>query len=229
MNTLDWIIIAVIAISAIAAYYRGFLYTTFKMLSMVIAVYLAYMGYKPINSILRGTFIYEWLRKIAVSNAAGLYSAIGLNEQTKLINSLNLPVPSSIKEGLIRNNNPEIYKLLRAEDFREYIGGYIANFYLSIIAFVLLLLVVKAILYLMGQSIQILAKLPIIRFADQWLGLGIGFIKGTLSIWIATIIVAFLIGFPQFHGLSVLLAESTLAKWFYENNMILDIIDQLFI
>ena len=55
MNTLDWIIIAVIAISAIAAYYMGFLYTTFKMLSTVFAVYLSYIGYKPINSILRKT------------------------------------------------------------------------------------------------------------------------------------------------------------------------------
>lgn len=228
MNTLDWIIIAVIAISAIAAYYRGFLYTTFKMLSTVIAIYLSYRGYRPINSILRQTFLYGWLQKVALSNAAGLHSAMGLNDQTKLIDSLGLPIPASIKEGLVRNNNPEIYKLLGADNFQEYVGGYIANFYLSIIAFVLLLFVVKAVLHLMGESIQLVARLPFIRFADKWLGLGVGFIRGVLGIWISTIILAFLIGFPKFHDLSALLSESTIGKWFYENNMILDIIDQLF-
>lgn len=228
MNALDWSVIAVIAISAIAAYYRGFLYTMFKMLSTVAAIYLAYIGYKPINSILRKTFLYDGLQKIAISNAAGLYSAMGLSEQTKLINSLSLPIPSSIKEGLVRNNNPEIYKLLGAHNFQEYIGGYIANFYLSIIGFILVLFMVKAILYLLGESIQIVARLPIIRFADKWLGLGVGLIRGLLTVWIGTIIMAFLIGLPKFQALAALLIESTLAKWLYENNMILDIIDQLF-
>lgn len=229
MNTLDWIIIAVIAISAITAYYMGFLYTTFKMLSTVFAAYLAYIGYKPINSILRKTFLYNWLQEVAVSNVAGLQNAMGLNEQTKLINSLSLPIPSGIKEGLVRNNNPEIYKLLGADDFKAYMGGYIANFYLSIIAFILLLLAIKAVLYLVGESIRIVARLPIINFADKWLGLGIGLIKGFLAIWIGTIVMAFLIGLPKFRILGTLLVESTLAKWFYENNLILEIMDQLFI
>ncbi len=229
MNTLDWIIIAVIAISAIAAFYKGFLYTTFKMLSTVFAIYLSYIGYKPINSILRKTFVYDWLQKVSISNAAGLESAMGLSEQTKLINTISLPIPSSIKEGLVRNNNPEIYRLLKADNFQEYIGGYIANFYISIIAFIVLLLIVKAVLYLVGGSVRVVAKLPVIRFADKWLGLGVGLIKGCLAIWMSTIVVAFLVGLPKFHGLSVLLAESILGKWFYENNLILHIIDQLFI
>lgn len=229
MNTLDWMIIAVIAISAIAAYYKGFLYTTFKMLSTIIAIYIAYIGYKPINSILRKTFLYSWLQQVATNHVNGIQEIIGLNEQTKLIDHLNLPIPSSVKEGIIRNNNPEIYKLLGVDNFKEYIGGYIANFYLSIIAFIILWCVVKAILYLIGESIHILAKLPIISFADKWLGLFVGFIKGVVGIWIATIILAFLIGFPKFQTLSVLISESTLGKWFYENNLILDIIDQLFI
>lgn len=229
MNTLDWIIIAVIAISAIAAYLRGFLYTIFQMLSTIVAIYLSYRWYQSINSILRKTVLYNWLQQVAISNVDGIQGAMGLNEQTKLIERLNLPVPGGIKEGLIRNNNPEIYKLLGADNFKEYIGGYIANFYLSIIAFVVLLCVVKAVLYLIGQSVQLLAKLPIISFADKWLGLGLGLIKGFVGIWIGTIVVAFLVGFPKFQTLSVLLSESTLGKWFYENNMILDIIDQLFV
>lgn len=229
MNTLDWIIIAVIAISAIAAYYRGFLYTTFKMFAAMISIYLSYRWYKPINSMLRKTFLYNWLQKVAINNVAGLQEAMGLNEQTKLMDSLSLPIPVSIKESLMHNNNPEIYKLLEATNFKEYVGGYIANFYLSIIAFIIVLCVVKAVLYLIGENLQLLAKLPIIGFADRWLGLIIGVLKSIIGIWIATIILAFLIGLPEFQGLSVLLSHSTLGKWFYENNLILDVIDQLFI
>lgn len=229
MNTLDWVIIAVIALSAITAFKKGFLYTVFQMLSTVIAIYLASVGYKPINSMLRKTFVYDWLQKVAVGNANGIQEAVGLKNQTQFINSLNMPIPITIQEGLVKNNNPEIYKLLGADNFTEYIGGYIANFYLSIIAFTLLLFLVKAVIYILGGSISFIANLPIISFFDRWLGLGVGFIKGVIWIWISTIIIAILIGFPRFQMLSIQLSQSTIAKWFYQNNMILDVIDELFI
>lgn len=229
MNTLDWIIIAIIVISSIRAYYKGFLYTMFQTISTVAAIFLSYAGYKPINSILRKTFLYDWLQKVAMNKVASVQGSIGLNEQTQLINTLKLPIPNNIKENLIRHNNPEVYKLLGADNFKEYIGGYIANFYLNIIAFIIVWCVVKAILYIVGESLHIITKLPIIRFADKWLGFGLGIIKGLIGIWIATIILAILIVLPKFQALSILLSESTLARWFYENNMLLDIIDQLFV
>lgn len=229
MNTLDLIIIAAIALSAIAAYYKGFLYTTFQTLSTIIAIYLSYRWYQPINSILRKTVLYKWLQKIAMSNVTGIQSVMGLNDQTQLINHLQLPIPNGIKESLIQNNNSEIYKLLGVDNFSEYIGGYIANFYLSIIAFVIVWCVIKAILYIVGESIHLLSRLPIIRFADKWFGLVVGILKGVIGVWFGTIILAFLIAVPEFQTLSILLADSTIAKWFYENNIILDIINQLFL
>lgn len=229
MNILDLMIIAVIGISAIAAYYRGFLYTIFKTLSTIVSIYLSYIGYKPINSMLRKTFLYEWLQKIAISNVSGLQGAMGLSEQTQLINTLNLSIPSGIQENLIHHNNPEIYNLLGANDFKAYVGGYIANFYLSIIAFMLLFFVIKAAIYLLSGGVKFVARLPIISFFDKWLGLGVGMIKGIISIWIGTIILTLLIVMPQFNHLSIILSQSTLAQWFYENNLILDIIDQVFL
>lgn len=229
MNELDGVIIGLIFISAIVAYYKGFLYTMFQTLSTAVALYLSYRWYKPIKGILRGTFLNTWLQKLALSNVEGLQNAMGLNEQTQLINHLRLPIPNMIKENLIHHNNPEIYKLLGVENFKDYVGVYIANFYLSIIAFVILLGVIKAVIYIGGESIQIVAKLPIIRCADRWIGLGIGFIKGVIGIWIGTILLAFLIALPKCQTLSVLLGESVLGKWFYENNLILQIIDQLFV
>lgn len=229
MNTLDWIVIAIIAISAIIAYYKGFLYTVFQTISTMLALYLSYMGYKPLNSMLRKTFLYDWLQKLAISNVDGLHNVMGLSEQAELISGLQLPIPSNIKENLIRHNNPEIYQLLGAHDFKEYVAGYISNFYLSIIAFIILLSIIKVIMHILGESIHIISKLPIIRFADKWLGLGVGIIKGCIWIWISTIVLAFLIVLPRFKALTALLSESILAKWFYENNLILEIIDQLFI
>lgn len=229
MNTLDWLIIAVIVLSTITAYRKGFLYTIFQTLSTVIAIFVASAGYKPINSMLRKTFVYDWLQEVAMGNANGLHEAIGLNNQTQFINNLNMPIPSMIQEGMVKNNNPEIYKLLSADNFTEYIGGYIANFYLSIIAFILLLFAVKALIYLLGGSIKTIANLPIINFFDRWLGLILGFAKGVIWVWISMMIIAFLIGFPKFQTLSIQLSQSSVAKWFYENNMILDIIDQLFV
>lgn len=229
MNTIDLIIIAVIIISGVTAYYKGFLYTIFKTLSTLLSLYLSYKWYQPINTILKGTPLYGWLQKLAISNVAGLQGAIGLNEQTQLINSLKLPVPEGVKEGLVYNNNPEIYRLLGVDTFTEYVAGYIANFYLSIIAFILLLAVIKSIMYIIGGSIRGLSRMPVISFFDRWLGLSVGLFKGVIGVWIATIIMAVMVVFPGFNNLAILLSQSTLAKWFYENNLILDIIDQIFV
>lgn len=229
MNLLDGIIIAVIALSAITAYYRGFLYTTFKVLSTIIAIYLSNIWHQPINSILSKTFLYDLLQKIAMSNVEGIQNLMGLSEQTRFIDNTNMLVPETVKEGLIRNNNPEIYKMLGADSFNEYIGGYIADFYLNIIAFIILLALIKAALNLIGESIRLLSKLPIIGFADRWLGLVVGIIRAFIGIWISAIVMTFLIGIPRLHGLSEQLSQSNLGMWFYENNLILDIINQLFI
>ncbi len=230
MNILDWIAIAMIVISGIRAYYRGFLYTGFQTVSTMIAIFLSYVIYKPINIILRQTFIYNWLQKVATGQITiNGQSPTSLQAQSEFIHKSNLPIPNMIKENLIRNNNPEVYKLLGASDFKEYIGGYIANFFISMIAFMIVWSVVKALIYLLGESLHIIGKLPIINIADRWLGLGLGFIKGALGIWIITIVMAILIPFPKFHTLAVLLNESLLAKWFYENNLVLAIIDQLFV
>lgn len=229
MNVLDWMIIVMIVLSAIIAYYKGFLRTMFQFLSTIISIYLSYKWYQPINTILRQTFLYSWLQKLAVKNVVGLQGVMGLSEQTQLLNSLTLPIPHGTKENLIKHNNPEIYKMLGINNFTDYVGGYIANFYLSIIAFVILLCVIKFVLYLIGKSIHIISKLPIIRFADRWLGLGIGVIRGVISVWLGVTVVAFVMILPQFNSLSTLLAQSTIAKWFYENNLILEVIDQIFI
>lgn len=229
MNILDWIVIAIIVFNGVRAYYKGFLYTGFQALSTIIALVLSYMIYKPINVILRKTFVYEWLQKTAISQLANGKEAAGLQAQTQLINSIKLPIPENIKEHLIRQNNPEVYKLLGVDSFTDYIGGYIANFLLNMIAFIIVWCVVKAILYIVGESLQIIAKLPIINFTDKWLGLGLGTLKGIMGIWIATIVLAILIPLPKFQGIAVLLGESTVAKWFYENNIILAFIDKLFI
>ena len=123
----------------------------------------------------------------------------------------------------------EVYKLLGVDSFQEYIGGYIANFLLNIIAFIIVWCLVKVILYVADESLQIIAMLPVIKFADRWLGLGFGLIKGAIGVWIATIIMAILIVLPKFQQVGVLLSDSSIARWFYENNIVLEIIDQLFV
>lgn len=229
MSILDLIIIAIIVYSGARAYYKGFLYTAFQTVSTVLSLVLAYVVYKPINLILRKTFLYDSLQKIVMGKMVDGQNPVGLQAQAQLINGSDLPIPGNIKEHLVQNNNPEVYKLLGVSSFQEYIGGYIANFLISVIAFVIVLCLVKAIISIVARSIQTISRLPLINFADKWLGLGLGFIKGLIGVWIATIVMAVLILLPKFQTLAVMLNESTLGKWFYENNIVLELIDQLFV
>lgn len=223
---LDFIIIGIIVITTIIGAKVGLIKTVYQLLSSVISLVLAFFIYPIVEAILKVTPIYtaiqEWVRKLLPD-----IGDIGLQAQAQLIQEKFSWMPEFMLNKMIENNNSEIYNLLGVSTLIEYIATFIANTCLMAIALVICFVIIKVGLTITSSVLDIVAKLPILKTANKWGGLVVGFIKGMLIVWVICLIIPLFMMIPQFAGLEKLVEDSFLLQLFYQNNIILETIVNL--
>lgn len=221
MNVLDLAVIAVIAVCVLIAYNRGLIRSVFNLLSWVVSIALANYLYPPVSRFLRTTGLYTFL-KASAADSLGLDEVIvdaTSKVQAELIS--NMYIPDFIKSALFENNNPEIYKILDASGIEDYIAGYMANIFLNIISVIAVFIIVFILMRVLASALDIISKLPVINTFNKIGGIIVGFFTAAIIIWI------FFTGYILFiHGdtylqMSEMIYGSIVAKWFYQNNVIL--------
>lgn len=223
---IDFIVVAIIFITACIAAKVGFIRTVYQLLSSVISLVLAFFIYPIIEQMLKLTPLYEgiktWIREILpeVGN-------VGLQAQANIIEDTLKWMPNLITDQIIKNNNPEIYQLLGVSNLIEYIVTSVANLCIMGIAIVICFVVIKIGLTVGINILDLVAKLPILKTANKWAGFVLGLIKGIFIIWLICLIIPFLIMIPQFSELKSLIEQSFLMELFYNHNFILQIITSL--
>lgn len=223
---IDFIVVAIIFITACIAAKVGFIRTVYQLLSSVISLVLAFFIYPIIEQMLKLTPLYEgiktWIREILpeVGN-------VGLQAQANIIEDTLKWMPNLITDQIIKNNNPEIYQLLGVSNLIEYIVTSVANLCIMGIAIVICFVVIKIGLTVGINILDLVAKLPILKTANKWAGFVLGLIKGVFIIWLICLIIPFLIMIPQFSELKSLIEQSFLMELFYNHNFILQIITSL--
>lgn len=136
----------------------------------------------------------------------------------------NAKLPDFVKELLLENNNTEIYESLGVSKFSDYVGSYLAKLFANIIgfllAFLIISIVVRTVLYMLG----IISDLPVIgglnRLAGGVLGLG----TGLIVVWVLFIVITLMydteIGKMCFENI----AENKLLTLLYDNNILMNYI-----
>lgn len=140
-----------------------------------------------------------------------------LNEQVQAIDSL--PLPESIKDGLMKNNTAESYRRLAVQQFAEYIAAYLGNLMLRAVAFlvsfVLALLLVKIIL----AATDLLTALPVISQINFAGGALLGFVNAMIWIGLFFVLASLLADTAFGQMVQEALQESTAVHWFYDHNI----------
>ena len=149
-----------------------------------------------------------------------------MQTQTALIEAM--PLPEFLKEALLENNNPVIYQLLHAESLKEYIAGYLANVCINVLsvaaAFVLIYIVVKVVI----NALHLFSKLPGLNFLNRFSGFLVGGAKGLVCVWLAGIVLTFFQCRGAFAELFSAMERTFFAGYFYENNILLQLILTIF-
>jgi uncharacterized membrane protein required for colicin V production len=223
MNYLDYIFIGIIGISGLIAFGRGLIKTVFSLFSMVITVGLAYLLYPTVSELLiKYTEIDAFLRAKIIEgfNLESLAENVfSVQDQIKMINDLN--IPDMFKEMLVNNNNSEIYQILNVDSIAEYIGGFFSTIAINALAFLITFLIVGILLKIVAVILDIVSKLPVLHQINRIGGLAFGLILGVLIVWVVCVAISLIVGISGNSEILVLIESSTVAQFFYENNLVM--------
>jgi len=214
--------------------WRGFVRTVLGFANFIIAIILTNMLYPHMGRFLRNIDGFFDALSAAIRDSMGLDAAIydaavdagGRAAESQFIT--DLPLPAFFRDALIENNNALIRAAIGAVDFSDYVAGFLAGIVINIISMIIVFILIYIGLMLLTRVLDLLAKLPVIRTLNKFLGGAIGAVWGILLTWL--ILGAVVIYFSANSGvdMSIMLEESVIAGPLNEHNFALNLIMRLF-
>lgn len=143
-------------------------------------------------------------------------------DQTELIESL--PLPESLKDMMLDYNNDEGYKSLGVSNFQDYVINYIATVILNLLAFVVSVIVVNILLRIILAALNIISRIPVIRFVNHLLGLALGLVEAVFALWVFFMILSMISGTELGLTLLNMVQKSQYLSILYDSNLFMDIV-----
>lgn len=135
-----------------------------------------------------------------------------------------LPLPSVLKNLLIRNNTEKIYKDLAVNSFNDYVPKFMANLIMNIISFVVTWLIVASFIWLAVMTLDVIANLPIIHGVNQMLGLVLGAGQALVIVWIAFLVITVFASTAIGKQLMEMIEKNVLLNQLYNGNVFLKLL-----
>lgn len=158
-----------------------------------------------IDDIVNGNISSEDLAKFGISGDVlnGLQGEDGASMED-IITSAEIPrdvqisaieaadLPDVFKNLLTENNNSEMYQRLGAETFAEYVGNFLAELILNILAFlgsfILITIVIRAIVF----ALDIVSNLPVLGALNRIAGGIVGLAGALVIVWTVFVVITLL-------------------------------------
>ncbi len=227
MNWTDLLVIALIGGFGFFGLRNGFIYSMFRLLSFFVSAVLAVKFYPLVSKILMKTAIYANIKNSILKNLMLQQQAQApkMDSQAKQAAADaiigNLKLPGFLKETLV-NHMPNPSKLIDLSQIMDNISGELAKMVIDIIALIVLYILIRIGLVFLRFILQGLAKLPVFKQLDKIGGFSFGAVEGLLTIYIVFAFVMLFSASPTFKGMYEAIDSSLLAKFFYQNNFIVN-------
>ena len=222
---MNWILFVVIGILAALGWLgmkKGLVKMVFSLTSTIIALLLAMLISPIVAGVMKNNedivrVIDEKISTV-IDFAPEDAKETDATEQKSLIESL--PLPQSMKETILENNNEANYLALNVGSFEAYVCRQITNVIINAIAFVITLIVAIILLFILCNMLNVLAKLPILRQINAAGGLAAGVAEGILLVWILFVILTMFATSAFGSSSLALIAENPILDFLYKNNLV---------
>lgn len=223
MNWLLITVLVIIGVNALIGMRVGFVKTIFSLCSMILALMLTSWLSPMVNDIMRSNekFYTNIQEKVEIILPFEEKDAKA-SEQVAIIEGL--PVPQSIKDTLIANNNSEVYTALSVNSFKDYVAGYLTGIVINAMAFSGTFLVLIVALWALCFALDIISKLPLLKQVNKTAGLIAGVIHGLIVVWIGFIVLTIFQSTELGQEAMRLIEEDQVLSIIYDNNVILSLI-----
>jgi len=227
MNWADIVVVAIILVSAWIGLKKGFIYSMFKIVSFFVSAVLAVKFYPYMAKFLTQTSLYDTIKsaifKKLIFEQQGQTPAIDNQAKQAAADAVvnNLKLPSFLKSTVMKGI-PNPSSLVDVNKIVESISMRLTDIVIDILALILIYIVIRVGLFLIRHILQGIAKLPLFKQLDKVGGLSFGAVEGLLSVYILMTVIMLFNSAQVFKGIYEAINASTVAKYLYQNNFIIN-------
>lgn len=207
---------------ALYGHYRGFLRLAVSMAALVLSLGAVRMAMPPLTTFLKAnTGIHQWMQE-SLEEAIGLEGITGnMNlpaQQRAAIEEM--PLPKSVKQILVENNNEEIYRILGVDGFIDYIASFLAGRIINALAFVLLFITMNVGLHVLSRCLNLIARLPVLYGLNQIAGAVLGVMMALSYFWVVCLALNIFVSTDWGNYILSSIEQTPWIAWLYHNNLL---------
>ncbi len=230
MNIIDWIIVAILGVSVLIGFYRGFISSVASMGGGLVGLGAIYwLRPKVVDFLQKNTSLSSTISSYAdaairagdmtnarVSEVAGNPDLI-----SRVLSEVSLPAPL---DSLLKSN---LQNQTFLKDGINEVGGYVTNTIvgavMNIICFVLCFIVLMILFHIIINLLNHIFKFPVLKQLNSVAGGAFGLLRGVLLCFIAFALLPLIQTIVPIKGADELVSKSLLAPVFNSSNLILSI------
>ncbi len=222
---MNWVLLVVIGIIAVLGFIglkKGLIKMVFSLASTIVALLVAMLFSPMVAGMMKNNEAIVGFFDEKISAVVDFTSEEAQTETESTQESLiaSLPLPETFKESLLENNTAESYISMQAQNFEEYVCRQISNVIINAIAFVVTLLLAIVALAILCKTLDLLAKLPLLKQINAAAGLAAGVAEGLMIVWILFVILTMFAGTAFGSNALSMIAENPLLDFLYKNNIV---------
>lgn len=245
-NISDLIILLVIAVAALLGYKRGFIKTSFRMLSFIVAITISLIFYKPVAGYIKeNTKVSEWIIQTITTEETNQDEKADYVAEEDLEKENNNDTVID-ENGSVVENLEAKYEITEEmknalqnlpQNIKEYIGVNetinqakdqlaikIADAIINVMSLICIYLITKLVLMFVCFILDGIMQIPLLKQINEILGLILGLILGIIQVYTILAVVTFLSSFVQMPELVAYIKSSLIASVLFEYNLLIALI-----
>ncbi len=240
---IDLVAIGFLIVSALVAYYHGFVKTFFGFVSVVLSILLACCFSKPLAThIKNSTEIDEWIiqsiveigqkteldeqKTYTILSGDDISGEIVVEEQTESTSDILVNNDSLIE--FIETLPESVGEIINIEEAKAQtllsIATKTSDVVINILAWVIIYFAVRIVVAVVTAIFDGIMNLPILKSINNLAGLVIGFIMGIFRIYLLLAIIYFITNVTSMGFFVNLIQTSSMINAMYNNNLIINLI-----
>lgn len=229
MNFMDYSFITILILSGLAGAYQGLVRMVVGIISIIFTFAISTTFYPQVaNAIKTKTPIYNMLKESISTNMDKSITALpGMDKLAQLndnvINSLigMVHVPPVLRDFILKKINVDITNI-NTKVLIDTMSANAADIFVKVLGFVILFATVQLLFTIAQGGLSALFQLPILSEVNILGGFGLGVLQGVVTLFVICAAWSMLSGSSMYKEVFIDLNTSKYAKWFYDNNLLLE-------
>lgn len=225
----DLVLIGIITASVLVAKRRGFLKSSYTVLSLIISAVLIVTLQQPFTEYLSSSALGQTVRDKVQLQVMGTAEKqmTDINaeedEETAVKVGEMMGLPSFLMDFLDEKleKQTEAVETMK-NDALAVLTDTVTEVILKIASIILLFLAVRLGVFLLLRLLDIIFKLPLLSGVNSFLGMIVGALNGLLIVYIICALLTLLAPTESLSMLSEIVDETLIVKYFYDNNLLIE-------